>query len=113
MTFPSLRRYVLAPSLALAWALTAVAQSPASIRVALYNDVGAAGKGVPNTREILKKAGCTVTLFKAADLADGVLENKDVVVFTGGSGSQEGAAIGEAGRAAVSKFVENGGGYLG
>lgn len=91
----------------------ASAESPTPIRVALYNDQGAIGRGVPNTRAILTKAGCTVTVFKAEDLAHGVLEGEDVVVFTGGSGSKEAAALGDAGRETVRKFVDHGGGYLG
>lgn len=91
----------------------ASAESPNRIRVALYNDAGAIGKGVPNTRAILTSAGCTVTIFTAEDLAHGVLEKQDVIVFTGGSGSKEAASLGDAGRETVRKFVENGGGYLG
>lgn len=84
------------------------------IRVALYNDDGAAGKGVPSVMTILDHAGgYEVTVFKAADLAHGALENKDVVIFTGGSGSKEGAALGDAGRETVKQFVKDGGGYLG
>jgi glutamine amidotransferase-like uncharacterized protein len=36
-----------------------------------------------------------------------------VVIFTGGSGSKQAAGLGEAGKAEVRKFVENGGGYVG
>jgi len=84
------------------------------IRIALYNDAGAAGKGVPSVTTILDHAGgYEVTVFKAADVVHGALENKDVVIFTGGSGSKEGAALGEAGRETVKQFVKDGGGYLG
>ncbi len=83
------------------------------IRVALYDDEGAFGKGVPRVTEILGQAGnFQVTIFKAADLP-GALQEKDVVIFTGGSGSKQGNAIGEAGRAEVQRFVRAGGGYLG
>ena len=108
---PSARRLVAA--IALLGSSAAFADNAAPIRVALYDDAGAAGKGVPNTKEILTHAGCKVTVFKAEDIAKGVLENKDVVVFTGGSGSKEGTTIGDAGRETVKKFVQDGGGYLG
>lgn len=110
------------PPLAWAFALVvallcvpaAVADPSPPIRVALYNDAGAVGKGVPSVTEILKQAGgYEITVFKAEDLTKGVLEHKDVVIFTGGSGSKEGTALGDAGRDAVKKFVEGGGGYLG
>lgn len=99
---------------ALLWSSAAFADSAPPIRVALYNDTGATGKGVPRVTEILQQAGgYVITVFKAEDLTRGALENKDVVIFTGGSGSKEGTAIGESGREAVKKFVEKGGGYLG
>ncbi len=83
------------------------------IRVALYDDEGAFGKGVPRVSEILGKTGdIQITIFKAADLPS-ALQDKDVVIFTGGSGSKQGNAIGEAGRAEVQRFVRAGGGYLG
>jgi putative intracellular protease/amidase len=103
----------LAVGIALVCTSAAFAENPAPIRVALYDDAGATGKGVPNTNQILSRAACTVTIFKAEDIAKGVLENKDVVVFTGGSGSKEGNTIGDAGRESVKKFVQDGGGYLG
>ena len=80
----------LAVAIALTSASTLFAENPAPIRVALYDDAGAAGKGVPYTTAILTKAGCQVTIFKAQDIAKGVFENKDVVVFIWhGSGSTE------------------------
>jgi hypothetical protein len=99
---------------ALLMAPVVLAETAAPIRVALYDDNGAFGKGVPRLSEILAHAGgFQVTIFKAADIAGGMLENKDVVIFTGGSGSKQGNALGDAGRAAVVKFVQGGGGYLG
>jgi putative intracellular protease/amidase len=93
--------------------LTISAADAKPIRVALYDDEGAFGKGVPRVSEILGKAGdITVTMFKAADLP-GALQAQDVVIFTGGSGTRQGNAIGEAGRAEVQRFVRAGGGYLG
>ena len=103
----------LAAAIALVSASTVFAENATPIRVALYDDAGAFGKGVPNTTEILTKAGCQVTIFKAQDIAKGVLEKKDVVIFAGGSGSKEAGSIGDAGREAVKKFVQDGGGYLG
>jgi len=90
------------------------ADPAAPIRVALYDDGGSMGKGVPAVREILDHTGgFEITVFKAADLANGVLDKKQVVIFTGGSGSKQGNTIGDAGRETVRKFVEDGGGYLG
>ncbi len=91
----------------------ATAGHAAPIRVALYDDAGAAGQGVPKVAEILgDPAHFQVTIFKAADVT-AALEKADVVFFTGGSGSKQGNAIGEAGRAEVQRFVRAGGGYVG
>jgi hypothetical protein len=106
--------YVVAVAVAFYHAPTILAETAPPIRVALYDDDGAFGKGVPRLSEILAHAGgFQVTIFKAADVAGSVLENKDVVIFTGGSGSKQGNALGDAGREAVVKFVQSGGGYLG
>ena len=84
------------------------------IRVALYDDAGAFGKGVPRVTELLgKTADAKVTIVKGEEIAGGVLKDFDVVIFTGGSGSKQATGIGEAGRTEVRKFVENGGGYIG
>lgn len=84
------------------------------IRVALYDDAGSTGKGVPRVTELLgKDANFKLTLLKGADIAAGVLKDHDVVIFTGGSGSKQAAGLGETGKAEVRKFVENGGGYVG
>jgi hypothetical protein len=48
-----------------------------------------------------------------ADIQAGVLNQFDVVIFPGGSGSKEAAAIGPDGCAAVREFVKSGGGYVG
>jgi len=84
------------------------------IRVALYDDKGAFGQGVPNmTAQLGKTKDVKVNIVKGAEIAGGVLKDYDVVIFGGGSGHSEADAIGEAGREEVRKFVSNGGGYVG
>src|SRR5687767_8592073 len=96
-----------------AFSLSTAFAADGPIRVALYDDEGAAGKGVPKVAEILgDPARFTVTIFKAAEVT-AALKEADVVIFTGGSGSKQGNAIGEAGRAEVQRFVRDGGGYVG
>jgi putative intracellular protease/amidase len=93
--------------------LSRLALGAEPIRVALYDDAGAAGKGVPKVAEILSKSDdFKVTIFKASDVA-AALEKADIVIFTGGSGSAQGTALGDAGRAEVQRFVREGGGYVG
>ncbi len=84
------------------------------IRVALYDDAGAFGKGVPRITEQLGKVkDVKLTIVKGPEIAGGVLKDFDVVIFSGGSGSKQAAGIGESGRVEVQKFVKNGGGYIG
>jgi putative intracellular protease/amidase len=108
MNLPPLRTFLAVFGLLACFALGA---DP--IRVALYDDAGAAGKGVPKVAEILNQSGnFKVTIFKASDVA-AALEKAEVVIFTGGSGSAQGNALGEAGRVEVQRFVRDGGGYVG
>jgi len=84
------------------------------IKVAVYDDKGATGKGIPCVTEIMSKtADIKLTRLKGADIAAGGLKGFDLVMFTGGSGSAEAAGLGEKGREEVRDFVRNGGGYVG
>ena len=84
-----------------------------TIQVALFDDVGSFGRGVPSVKEQLAKAkDISVTVLKAEGIQAG-LDGYNVVIFTGGSGSKQAKAIGDSGREVVKKFVENGGGYIG
>jgi len=85
-----------------------------TIKVAVYDDKGATGKGIPRVTEILGKTpDIRLTRLKGADIAAGGLKGYDLVMFTGGSGSAEAAGLGEKGREEVRDFVRNGGGYVG
>jgi glutamine amidotransferase-like uncharacterized protein len=96
------------------FALFNALSADAPLRVALFDDAGSTGKGVPKMKEHLAKApGFAVTVVKGEQIREGVLKDFDVVIFTGGSGSKQAETIGEAGRAEVRKFVGNGGGYVG
>lgn len=84
------------------------------LRVALFEDAGAGQKGINTVKEQFTRSGnVEVVLVKGEDIAGGVLSGFDVVVFTGGSGSKQGNALGEKGRENVRQFVRDGGGYLG
>lgn len=85
-----------------------------TIRVGLFKDAGATGKGVPRVTELLGKTGdIKVTPLTGKEIASGVLTNFDVVMFTGGSGSKQAESLGETGRDEVRQFVRGGGGYIG
>jgi len=100
--------------LALLLTLGLLATAAEPIKVAVYDDKGAAGKGIPAVEAILgKTADVKVTKLKGADIAAGGLKGYDLVMFTGGSGSAEAGGLGDKGREEVREFVRNGGGYVG
>jgi glutamine amidotransferase-like uncharacterized protein len=82
------------------------------IRVAIYADDGAATK--PKVGQCLPgKMGFDVECVSAEEIREGVLDNFDVVIHPGGSGSKQAAALGEDGRKQVRQFVKRGGGFIG
>ena len=82
--------------------------------VALYDDEGGSSRGVTNLTHVFDTADdMTVVHLGAAEMRSEILAQFDVVVFGGGSGSKEAAAIGAVGAEAVQRFVQEGGGYVG
>ena len=82
--------------------------------VALYDAGGSSGAGVPRVLEQLKDSPeVSVVRVGPDDIRGGALKQFQIVMFTGGSGSKQAAALGEAGSAAVRRFIEGGGGYIG
>jgi glutamine amidotransferase-like uncharacterized protein len=82
------------------------------IRVAIYADDGAAAK--PRVGQCLPgKMGFHVQCVSAEDIREGALDDFDVVIHPGGSGSKQAAALGEDGRKQVREFVKRGGGFIG
>ena len=82
------------------------------IRVAIYADDGAATK--PKVGQCLPgKMGFDVQWVSAEDIRGGALDDFDVVIHPGGSGSKQAAALGEDGRKQVRQFVKRGGGFIG
>jgi hypothetical protein len=83
-------------------------------RVALYDAEGLGGLGVPRVTEILgSTTNVALTRICPEDIRQGALNQFDVIMITGGSGSKIGAALAESGRKQIKRFVENGGGYIG
>jgi putative intracellular protease/amidase len=84
------------------------------VRVALYHGPGTGGAGPPR---LLKRLNCppqfTITNLSPEQIRAGALSNYSAVIFAGGSARKQAEAIGAAGREAVRRFVEQGGGYIG
>lgn len=91
-----------------------VAGEETAIRVAVFQ-----GTGVGASSEKLVAAlnstdqRFNVTRLTAEEIRNGELANFDVLVHPGGSGSKQGKALGDDGRAAVREYVRDGGGFLG
>lgn len=83
------------------------------VKVALYDDSGSGGKGIPAVQSILNIPGVNLDTLSAEQIRTGSLKDYDVVIFTGGSGSKQAEALQDGGVQEVRKFVEGGGGYLG
>jgi hypothetical protein len=89
------------------------AQQP-KLRVAVYNDIGGGDRGTNNMELSLSdKDHYDVIRVDASDIRDGILNNIDVLIQPGGSGSKQGKQLEESGRDAIREFIIRGGGYLG
>jgi len=85
------------------------------LRVAIYNGPGTGNKALALLRTVAARQRGLARCVPVGpdDISDGALDQFDVVVFPGGSGSKQAAGIGKVGHDAVRKFVRNGGGYVG
>lgn len=91
--------------------------APAQVRplkIAIYNGPGSGEKGIVSVSQRAQQLpGAQVTPLKPEEMGTRNLSEFDIVIFSGGSGSAQSKAIGDAGRKNVREFVEKGGGYLG
>jgi len=89
--------------------------SAAPIKVAVFEGDGV-GKSCTNLLTILdnsSKIQLEVSRVTTADIVAGKLDEFDVLIHPGGSGSKQGNDLGEDGRQQVRQFVSQGGGFLG
>ncbi|MES2697706.1 MAG: BPL-N domain-containing protein, partial [Verrucomicrobiota bacterium] len=91
--------------------------APAKVRplkIAIYEGPGSGDKGILSVSNRAQQLpGAKVIPIKPAEMGTRDLAEFDVIIFSGGSGSAQSKAIGDAGRKNVREFVERGGGYLG
>ena len=87
-----------------------------TVREAVFKGDGV-GRSVAQVIDALElpqsESAISVSRITAEEIQAGELRHIDVLVLPGGSGSKQGKALGEQGRAQVTQFVESGGGYLG
>jgi hypothetical protein len=86
----------------------------APVRVALFdNETSGSNPGQILPRLFPSDSEGVLKVVTSADIRAGTLDGFDVIVFPGGSGKQQAAAIQDQGYQAVREFVRRGGGYLG
>ncbi|QDT34504.1 BPL-N domain-containing protein [Thalassoglobus polymorphus] len=84
------------------------------IQIGMYDSAGATGNGIKNFNKLFNSNNqFNMTQIGPADMIPEVLNQFDVLLFPGGSGSKQGKAIGEKGRDEIRKFGEEGGGVVG
>ena len=84
------------------------------LRVAIYDGGGAGTSGPRNLEQVMKTIPRSLNWrIGPADILEGALDHFDVVIFPGGSGSKQAAALGIQGRDKVREFIERGGGFVG
>ncbi len=97
--------------------LKTIVQPPGAakpLKVGIFDGKGAPGEGINNVINVLKTLPqAQVTRIPGEQMGSIDLKQFDVVVFSGGSGSQQSKSIGEAGLKNVREFVRGGGGYCG
>jgi len=90
------------------------ARAGATRRIGLYQAAGVHPVAFAAEKALLARSpGFACTVLRPADIRAGALADQDVVVFMGGSGTAQGRALGDEGKAAVRAFVAGGGGYVG
>lgn len=90
-----------------------VTAQSAKKKVAIYDDFGSGGAGIPSVQNILDIPSIELATLSSEQIRNGELAGFDAVIFTGGSGSKQAEGLQLAGVDEVRKFVENGGGYIG
>jgi glutamine amidotransferase-like uncharacterized protein len=82
--------------------------------VGIFDGPGASSGGVQRFIKLIgKEADMQCCALGPEDITPGILDQFNVVLFPGGSGSRQGRAIGQRGRGAVRKFIASGGGCVG
>ena len=83
------------------------------VRVAVFqgNGVGQSSKKLIAALKQEENGMFQILRISAEEICAGKLSDVDVLVHPGGSGSKQGKALGENGRASVRRFVQEGGGF--
>lgn len=85
-----------------------------TVRVALYKAGGVHPAAFAAAKQLLEgREGFRLRVTVPEDIRGGSLDDEDVAVFMGGSGTAQGRNLGDVGKQKVKDFVARGGGYVG
>lgn len=85
-----------------------------AIRVAIYSDSGVSRNDPAEVKLCLPESkGFDVATISAKEIRGGRLEEFDVLIHPGGSGSGQAKSLGDEGKQRVRQFITDGGGYIG
>ena len=83
------------------------------LKIAVYDAGGVGVSGPRNLDNVFAYKKVILRRVGAVDIKAGILNQFDLVIFPGGSGSKQAAALEVEGREVVKKFINQGGGYVG
>jgi hypothetical protein len=87
--------------------ISSLKENTPSPSVALYKSYGVSEVSFTAAKELLSSApNIKFSILTSSDIRKGKLKDKDVVIFMGGSGSQQGKDLQEKGREEVKNFVK-------
>lgn len=90
------------------------ASTESLVRVAIYDHSDGSANGPKNLLRILTtEAGFEARRVTPVEIREGVLDEVDVLIMPGGSGSAQAERLEETGKEAIKSFVDQGGGYVG
>jgi hypothetical protein len=93
--------------------LAASASKVRRIRVGIFSDKSCCDEPEPLTRILDALPSCNWELLTPMAIQADRLDRFDVLIFPGGRGHRQAAALGDEGRRAVQDFVRAGGGFVG
>jgi glutamine amidotransferase-like uncharacterized protein len=98
-----------APAVGIAWA-----ERPPPLQVVICDDSAGSSTGAVNLLRILTpEAGFSARRITSPEIRDGGLDDCEVLIMPGGSGSKQAERLEESGRDRIRAFVHAGGGYVG
>ena len=88
-----------------------LANAGEKLRVGVYTDVGARGSVLAYSKLATLSPDCEAKFIDGASVRAGALSGVDVLLMSGGSSMDISASLGDEGRAALERFIRDGGAF--